>query len=148
MFSRKWCFNPYLFAKIEVVENEADKNIFLSNHNLQFEVESHFNSFSNFCMKIWVSGSSISDLFSTKNPQFIYTQCCSSTFRDLIVDTRICQPNQGPLKNWKEHSQELHLLKIQGDQYVLVRFQEVIVRSWIDSKKMSLLKNIAEIYSF
>ena len=112
MFSRKWCFNPYLFAKIEVVENEADKNIFLSNHNLQFEVESHFNSFSNFCMKIWVSGSSISDLFSTKNPQFIYTQCCSSTFRDLIVDTRICQPNQGPLKNWKEHSQELHLLKI------------------------------------
>ena len=38
-----------------------------------------------FTWKIGFSDSSISDLFSTKNPQFIYTECCSFTFRDLIL---------------------------------------------------------------
>ena len=42
-------------------------------------------TFLNSTSKIGFSGSSILDLFSTKNPQYIYTEFCSSTFRDLIL---------------------------------------------------------------
>ena len=42
-------------------------------------------TFLNSTSKMGFSGSNILDLFSTKNPQYIYTEFCSSTFRDLIL---------------------------------------------------------------